>query len=135
MKTLLEQHPKTTNLLCEYYTKAFIDSLNAKGLPKDFVEGAKSFSLNGETLSKLVGTNPRMLFDALDDNGVFVSTNWMQGGWHWRVDNSHQSIISDELFPTRKEVEYKAVEEAFKALEKKLNNVRIPEADSSGSGG
>lgn len=135
MKALLEQHPKTTNLLCEYYTKAFIDSLNAKGLPEDFVESAKSFSLNGETLSKLVGKNPRMLFDALDDNGVFVSINWMQSGWHWRVDNDNQSVISDEFSPTRKEVEYKAVEEAFKALEKKLNNVRISEADSSGSGG
>jgi hypothetical protein len=135
MKTLLEQHPKSTDFLCRYYTNIFINSLKAKGLPEDFVESAKSFSLNGETLSKLVGTNPRMLFDAFDDNSIFISINWMQGGWHWRVDDGNQSIISDEMFPNRKEVEHKAVEEAFDALEKKLNNVRISEADSSGGGG
>lgn len=130
---LLEIHPKTASLVCEWFQKQFLKSLEDQGLPDDFIEGAKSFTIDNEKVNALIGKQPRGLFDFFDENEVHILTDLFEGKWFWIIDSREHDSIKSEGFLNRKESELAGVTKAFDILEKRLN-VRISEADTSGGG-
>lgn len=133
INNLLETHPKTSALLCEWFQKQFIKSMEDQGLPKDFIEGAKSFVIDNEKVIGLIGKQPRGLFDFFDENGIHINTLVFGKNWSWDIVSVRLTIGSETNFPSRKEAELGGVAKAFEELEERLN-ARIPEADTSGGG-
>lgn len=133
INNLLETHPKTSALLCEWFQKQFIKSMEDQGLPKDFIEGAKSFVIDNEKVIGLIGKQPRGLFDFFDENGIHINTLVFGKNWSWDIVSVKLTIGSETDFPSRKEAELGGVTKAFEELEEMLN-ARIPEADTSGGG-
>lgn len=133
INNLLETHPKTSALLCEWFQKQFIKSMEDQGLPKDFIEGAKSFVIDNEKVIGLIGKQPRGLFDFFDENGIHINTLVFGKNWSWDIVSVKLTIGSETDFPSRKEAELGGVAKAFEELEERLN-ARIPEADTSGGG-
>lgn len=130
---LLENHPKTASLLCEWFQHQFIKSMEDQGLPKDFIEGAKNFIIDNEKVIGLIGKQPRGLFDFFDENGIHINTLVFGKNWSWDIVSVRLTIGSETNFPSRKEAELGGVTKAFEELEERLN-ARIPEADTSGGG-
>ncbi len=133
INNLLETHPKTSALLCEWFQKQFIKSMEDQGLPKDFIEGAKSFVIDNEKVIGLIGKQPRGLFDFFDENGIHINTLVFGKNWSWDIVSVKLTIGSETDFSSRKEAELGGVTKAFEELEEMLN-ARIPEADTSGGG-
>lgn len=133
INNLLETHPKTSALLCEWFQKQFIKSMEDQGLPKDFIEGAKSFVIDNEKVIGLIGKQPRGLFDFFDENGIHINTLVFGKNWSWDIVSVRLTVGSETNFPSRKEAELGGVTKAFEELEERLN-ARIPEADTSGGG-
>jgi hypothetical protein len=133
INNLLETHPKTSALLCEWFQQQFIKSMEDQGLPKDFIEGAKSFVIDNEKVIGLIGKQPRGLFDFFDENGIHINTLVFGKNWSWDIVSVKLTIGSETDFPSRKEAELGGVTKAFEELEEMLN-ARIPEADTSGGG-
>lgn len=130
---LLENHPKTASLLCEWFQHQFIKSMEDQGLPKDFIEGAKNFIIDNEKVIGLIGKQPRGLFDFFDENGIHINTLVFGNKWSWDIVSVRLTIGSETNFPSRKGAELGGVTKAFEELEERLN-ARIPEADTSGGG-
>ena len=130
---LLEKHPKTAALLCEWFQKQFMKSLEDQGLPDDFIEGAKNFVIGNEQVNGLIGKQPRGLFDFFDDHNIHILIDVFGKKWSWSIDSEECKATMSDKYSSRKEAEMAGVTEAFDILEKRLN-AGVSEADTSGGG-
>ena len=133
MHDLLDNHPKASALLCEWFQKQFMKSLEDQNLPKDFIEGAKSFVIDNEKVNGLIGKQPRGLFDFFDENGIHINTLVFGKDWSWDIVSIKLTVGSETNYATRKEAELAGVTKAFEELEERLN-AGVSEADTSGGG-
>lgn len=131
INNLLEDHPKTASLICEWFQQQFMKSLEDQNLPKDFIEGAKNFVINNEKVNGLIGKQPRGLFDFFDDHQIHILTDVFGGKWSWNIDSEECKATMSDKYSSRKEAELASVTEAFGILEKRLN-AGVSEADTSG---
>jgi len=128
-KELLKNHPKTTQVLIEWFTDKMFKSFTSE-TPEDMKHYMTKRGVTEEQLSTLIGVNPRTFFDVFDDNGIFICI----------ILNNHNdfcySIIGDIVdkefndwnvdsfgkFKSRISAEIEALEKAFIILEKRLTN-------------
>lgn len=130
---LLENHPKTASVICEWFQTQFIKSLEDQHLPKDFIEGAKSFVIDNEKVNGLIGKQPRGLLDFFDENGIHINTLVFGKDWSWGIVSTRLTVGSDINYPSRKEAELAGIVKAFEELEERLN-ARVSETHPSGGG-
>jgi len=119
MLELLTKYPKAAKVVKEYYLEKLIASLDSS-LPEDFKEHVREQGITDEMLSKIVGEAPRMLWDAFDENGIYINvfpTNEYEEV-EFRTQINFEDVGTSKF--TRKEAELQAIEKAFQLLEDKL---------------
>jgi hypothetical protein len=120
---LLNNYPHTTEVVREWFMNKMVESFKDETVPEDFKKFMRQQGVPNDRLVKLIGTNPRNLFDIFDDNGLFIETMYMEKQFHYTiVEDGEVSSSNTITYNTRKECDGAAVEQAFKMLNEKLNN-------------
>lgn len=123
MLELLEKNPKAAEVIRNWFTDKMIESLNTDDVPEDFKEMIRKDAIDNERIDKILGSQPRALFDVFDDNKIFIFIQYMDVKDNIEFFHSFRNIDTNpvKLFKTRKEAESFAVEIAFEILEQKLS--------------
>jgi hypothetical protein len=109
---LLEQYPKTTALIKEWYLDRMLESFKDETVPEDFKEMMRAQPIDDNVIAKMIDGIPRSLFDFFDNHEIYISIkHYPEQGF------SHDG---PPYYNTRRESEIVAIEEAFIWLEKKL---------------
>jgi hypothetical protein len=117
---LLEQYPKASEVVLEWYKNKMKDSLNISALSEDIKESFNDYIIGLDHISVMIDTNPRFLFDVLDENDIYVE---ILVDYKSNIANFSYTVISDEMYSnpltyiSRKHAELAAIEQAFKLLE------------------
>jgi hypothetical protein len=116
---LLTTYPEAAKVIVKYYSDEFLESLEKLDAPAEFIEFAKLQELDEHTVAASIDTNPRLMFNILDDNKLYVgiTPNILIGGvsFKYTVGNT---IAGEE--PTRVKAEFKAIELAVAILNDNL---------------
>lgn len=112
---LLKQHPKSRNIVIDWFMKEMVQSFKNKNVPSEFKEFMLEKGVNDDKVGDLIDLNPRMLFDVFDENNVIIVIGYHENiGFQFNVNFSDPS----KGYLKRKEAEKEAVIEAFSILEK-----------------
>ena len=126
MKELLENYPKATKVVKNYYLEKLLQSLEGRGLPDEFKDHVRQQGITNETLAALLEDGPRNLFDVFDTQQIYIETHALIGAEEIAfacMILNHFDIIFDgksKAFPTRLEAEQFIIAEAFKLLDAQL---------------
>lgn len=116
MLEILENHPKCTIVVKQWFLDKMLESLNLESLPEDFKESVRSQGINNDKIAKMLDGSPRALFDVFDNHKVYVDTSCLNDKFLWGINND----MNNSVYDTRKEADGAAIVEAFKLLEAKL---------------
>jgi hypothetical protein len=118
MKDILEKHPKTTELIREYYKKLMIEHLK----DKEFKDLINEKIITNDYLSVMIEANPFGLVYFFDENNLNLFIHYMTEKEQTKFFYTMKDIDVNpvKLLDTRKEAERDAIIEAFKMLEEKL---------------
>lgn len=114
---MLEQYPKAAKVIKDWFLDRMMESLKTDDLPDDFKEFVKAQGVDNDRIGTLIDANPRTLFDVLDDNKIFISIVNNHSDWWWGINTG----MTDKKYPSRKEAEIGAIEEAVKILNEELS--------------
>jgi hypothetical protein len=119
---LLETYPKAAAAIKEFYYGKMIESLEEDNdIPQEFKDMVQAQQFDSEYVATFIDTNPRFLFDILDDNKIYINiTAFTNGSFIYSILGNKPEVGSTETSNTRKEAEKLAIEEAFKILNEKL---------------
>jgi hypothetical protein len=114
---LLEQHPKTTTLIKEWFLDKLLASMNAAiEVPDDFKEMLRAQPIENSNVEKMIDGMPRSLFDFFDCHEIVINTIY-KDGWTWSINDNNEDSMACVC---RTEAEYDAIIVAFKMLEDNL---------------
>ena len=117
MIDLLNKYPKAAEVVKNWFTEKMIESLNTDDVPEDFKEMIRKDVIDNEKLDKILGTQPRTLFDVFDENEIFIQINVFDTFSY----SINQGKAISGSWKTRKEAEGFAIKIAFEILEQKLS--------------
>lgn len=117
MHNLLEQYPNSTEVVKNWFMELMIESLNDDSVPEDFKEYMRQQGIDNDKLAKIIESNPRVLFDVFDANGVIINVVYTENGFTWDIGH----VKNIQFYSSRKGAEMDAIETAFKMLDDKLN--------------
>lgn len=117
MLELLEKHPKAAEVVRNWFTDKMIESLKTDDVPEDFKEIIRQDVIDNERIDKILGSQPRALFDVFDEHEIFISINITNRKFTYRIDN----VINPTEYSRRKECESISITRAFGILEQKLS--------------
>lgn len=120
MLEILENHPKCTIVVKQWFLDKMLESLNLESLPEDFKESVRSQGINNDKIAKMLDGSPRALFDVFDNHKVYVQISVDLRGTTPVFRYCFGDIVESIDYSTRKEAETEAIIEAFKILEAKL---------------
>jgi hypothetical protein len=121
MEHLLENNPFATDAVREWFIQKLAESFKHGDIPEHFKESVIQAGITNEKITKVVGANPRSLFDLFDENQLFIETMYMEGAFHYTISNGENVILSNkQTYKTRKECDLASIEDAFKLLNEKL---------------
>jgi hypothetical protein len=120
MLEILENHPKCTIVVKQWFLDKMLESLNLESLPEDFKESVRSQGINNDKIAKMLDGSPRALFDVFDSHKVYVQISVDLRGTTPVFRYCFGDIVESIDYSTRKEAETEAIIEAFKILEAKL---------------
>jgi hypothetical protein len=121
MLELLEKNPQATEVVKSYYLDVMLASLNDDSLPDNFKDFVRQQGIDNDKIAKIIDGSPRNLFDVFDENSLFIETMYMEGAFHYTINNGENVILSNpQPYKTRKECDRAVIEEAFKLLNDKL---------------
>jgi hypothetical protein len=116
---LLEQHPKTTALIKEWYSVKLLKSIDeANEVSEDFKEMMRAQPIDSENIAKMIDGIPRSLFDFFDDHKIYIQIN-VSFGPVFSYSINEGSVIAGG-WEDRIETDKFAIEESFKILEQSL---------------
>lgn len=121
MLELLEKHPKAAEVVRNWFTDKMIESLNTDDVPEDFKEMIRKDVIDNEKLDKILGTQPRTLFDVFDEHEIYINIIRNNGKFMWGWSDNIEHTIKGEFIDIRKEAESFAIKAAFEILEQKLS--------------
>jgi len=121
MIDLLNKYPKAAEVVKNWFTEKMIESLNTDDVPEDFKEMIRKDVIDNEKLDKILGTQPRTLFDVFDENEIFIQINVFDTFSY----SINQGKAISGSWKTRKEAEGFAVKIAFEILEQKLSTDEV----------
>jgi hypothetical protein len=128
---LLDKYPHTTEVIRDWFMEKMVESFKDKTVPADFKQYMRTQGIPNERLSKLIGTNPRNLFDIFDENGLFIETTYTKDEFYYTVVENEEASYTDAVgYKTRIECDRAAVELAFQMLDEKLNITLVENNDA-----
>jgi len=114
---LLEQYPKASEVVLEWYKSKMKDSLNISTLSEDIKESFNDYIIGLDHISLMIDNNPRFLFDVLDENEIYINIFRVKNVFMWSLSDSE--FLDDRVFNTRRNAEMAAIEQAFILLNDK----------------
>ena len=117
MRNLLEKYPHATEVVKDWFMQKMLESFKDESVPAEFKEFMRQQGISNDRLSTIIGENPRVLFDILDDNKLIINIVHSENGFSWDVD----TVKSVQFYSFRKEAELAAIERAFEILDERLN--------------
>jgi hypothetical protein len=121
---LLENYPKTAQIIQKWFIQRMIDSLNDKDIPEEFKEFVRNTGIDHDKLAKMIDANPRSLVDVFDENDIHIITmialeaDGAKFSYKILPRDANKEVF--DYCDSRKYAETLAVEDAFKELEGKL---------------
>jgi hypothetical protein len=125
MLDLLNKYPKAAEVVKNWFTDKMIESLNTDDVPEDFKEMIRQDVIDNEKLDKILGKQPRTLFDVFDEHKIYIEIQLNTGSSVKFLYLINKNQTSFEQYNTRKEAEGFAVETAFEILEQKLSEDEV----------
>jgi len=117
MLELLENHPKSTIVVRQWFLSKMLETLNDENLPEDFKKHVMDQGIELERIANVIDGNARVLFDVFDNHKIYIEITVDQTGGFWWKIGENKSTVGYEF---RKNADIAAVTEAFKLLEEKL---------------
>ena len=120
---LLETYPKAAAAIKEFYYGKMIESLEEDNdIPQEFKDMVQAQQFDSEYVATFINTNPRFLFDVFDSNNIniVIHVYTEEPPTEFAFSIPQDNLDYDQLYPTRKEAEAAAIEQAFKILNEKL---------------
>jgi hypothetical protein len=120
---LLETYPKAAVAIKEFYYGKMIESLQEDNeIPQEFKDMVKAQQFDSEYIATFIDNNPRFLFDIFDSNNIniVIHVYTEEPPTEFAFSIPQDNLDYDQLYPTRKEAEAAAIEQAFKILNEKL---------------
>jgi hypothetical protein len=120
---LLETYPKAAAAIKEFYYGKMIESLEEDNdIPQEFKDMVQAQQFDSEYVATFIDTNPRFLFDIFDSNNIniVIHVYTEEPPTEFAFSIPQDNLDYDQLYPTRKEAEAAAIEQAFKILNEKL---------------
>lgn len=117
---LIEQYPKASEVVLEWYKNKMKDSLNISTLSEDIKESFSDYIIGLDHISIMIDNNPRFLFDVFDENDIYVE---ILVDYKSNSAKFSYTVVNDEMYSnpltyiSRKEAELAAIEQAFKLLD------------------
>lgn len=130
MRNLLEKYPHATEVVKDWFMQKMLESFKDESVPAEFKEFMRQQGITDDRLATILGENPRVLFDVLDDNQLIINIVHSDNGFSWDVD----TVKSIGFYSSRKQAEQAAVERAFEILNDRLNITENEGQDSTTSG-
>jgi hypothetical protein len=121
MLELLEKHPKAAEVVRNWFTDKMIESLKTDDVPEDFKEIIRQDVIDNERIDKILGSQPRALFDVFDEHEIYINIIRNNGKFMWGWSDNIEHTIKGEFIDIRKEAESFAIKAAFEILEQKLS--------------
>ena len=113
----LKNYPLSTIVIKDWFHQRMIESFKDPEIAEDFKEFVLEQGIEVDKLAVLINSNPRMLFDVFDENGIVIETLLYPSG-EFTIKIGNQATTNS--WKTRKEAELFAIEAAFEILENKL---------------
>lgn len=116
---LFKDYPKACEIVKQWFLERMLESFKDEAVPEDFKEHVRKQGIPTDQVEKIIGSNPRSLFQVFDDNKLFIEIrlNMEEGPeFSWGVNGNKV----DDWYPTRTEAELKAVVECLKQLNEKV---------------
>ena len=127
---LLEKYPKAAVKVREWFLEKMLDNLKKDdGVPEDFKELVRQQGIDDERVAKILGGNPRALFDVFDQSQVYINIDVFvnedrSAKFNWSINlgnaEGYYRKKDSDLYASRKEAEKDAVTKAFQMLNDKL---------------
>ncbi len=129
---ILNNYPKTAQLLQDYYTTMMLASIDRANIPDDFKETIKKDGISLDKIEIIVNSNPRHLFEFFDDRSMYIDikANFDGTFQYALLDGNVSNLGSLDKFKTRKQADAAAIEAAISTLENKLNLLDNDNKDS-----
>lgn len=127
MYKLLENYPNATEVIRSWFMDQLVSSFKDQSVPEEFKEFMRQQGIADDKIVKIVESNPRVLFDVFDDNGLIINVIHTGNGFSWNVAD----VKSIKLYSSRKDAEVDVIEIAFKMLDEKLNVTLNERSDST----
>jgi len=119
---LLENYSKTAVKVREWFLEKMLDNLKKDdGVPEEFKDYVRQQGIDNERVAKILGSNPRTLFDFFDANQLYIKIDIFVSDiakFTWSI-NGHEAV-GPSLYTSRVEAEKDAVAKAFQMLNDKL---------------
>ena len=117
LEKLFETYPKACEVVKSWFLEKMIDSFQDDNVPEDFKNFVRKQGIETEKIIKIIGSNPRSLFQVMDENKLFIEIrlNFSDGAnpsFSWAVNTQGPT----KWFETRTEAELEAVIECLKQL-------------------
>lgn len=115
---LLEQHPKTTTLVKDWFLYKMLESIkDSHDVPDDFKEMMKAQPFENANIAAMIDASPRLLFDFFDAQEFFIQINVNTPYFSYSINEG--DIISGS-WVKRIEADKAAIIVSFEMLEKQL---------------
>lgn len=122
MLDLLDTYPKAATVVKQWFLDKMLESLKDDTLPEDFKEYVRQQGIDGNKIAKIVGDNPRSLFDVFDKNKLYINIDIFintdeTAKFNWSINTNNGGAA---LYQSRRDAEKDAVTKAFEMLNNKL---------------
>ena len=115
---LLEKYTESAKIIRAWFLEKMIESLQTADVPDEFKDMMRETGIEDDKLSIMIDSNPRMLLDVFDDNGIVIENSlYPDGTFTIKIGNQ----ATTQSWKTRKESELFAIDAAFEILENKLS--------------
>jgi hypothetical protein len=119
---LLNTYPKAATVVKQWFLDKMLESLKDDTLPEDFKEYVRQQGIDSNKIAKIVGDNPRSLFDVFDNNKIYIKIDIFVSKDESAKFNWSVNTIGGEsaFYSSRRDAEKDAVTKAFEMLNNKL---------------
>ena len=121
---LLETYSKSATVVKAYYLEKFLESMITTDVPDNFKDFAKEQGIDNDTISKMIDSMPRALFDVFDAYELHIEILVMYSDkpsiFTYTIVEGNLIHTQPTKYNSRIEAEKMAIEEAFKLLDEQL---------------
>lgn len=120
---LLKKYPVAGKIVKDWFLDRMMESMKTDAVPDEFKEFVKAQGISDSNVATFIDANPRSLFDVLDENQIYiqisVDVNKISDENTVFRYSINSSIVESIDYPSRKDAEKDAVQEAMMMLNKK----------------